>query len=272
MCKACMNMKGIWHICSIEVYFSPSNDSASVASDWFLSYKKLSHLFHFSSLSDTLMAPFPTKGFLRKVGKFFRSYSDLLSICYGRNFSVFYGDLVNKLRRVRCEANFVSSGSKIVKRLLRRKYDPLIIERTKGLVLGPSTALYRSFLKHCTLTYKAVGTIWPDLSKPRPRSSPPMLVLLITQLLRLVGRLGSRKNRFNHTILVTIVTPTDRPKSVRNRCVIEVFGVVFVLSRCFLDFSCRCRGFCYRTESDLFLFLFNVKYKRTDALSLWHQQ
>ena len=36
---------------------------------------------------------------------------------------------------------------------------------------------------------------------------------------------------------MAIVTPTDRPKSVRNRCVIEVFGDVFVLSRCFLDFS-----------------------------------
>ena len=28
-----------------------------------------------------------------------------------------------------------------------------------GLVLGPSTALYEPFLKHCTLTNKAVGTI-----------------------------------------------------------------------------------------------------------------
>ena len=36
---------------------------------------------------------------------------------------------------------------------------------------------------------------------------------------------------------MTAVTPTDRPKSVRNRCVIEVFGRVFMLSRCFLDFS-----------------------------------
>ena len=36
---------------------------------------------------------------------------------------------------------------------------------------------------------------------------------------------------------MTVVTQTDRPKSVRNRCVIEVFGGVFVLSRCFLDFS-----------------------------------
>ena len=36
---------------------------------------------------------------------------------------------------------------------------------------------------------------------------------------------------------MTAVTPTDRPKSVRNLCVIEVFGGVFMLSRCFLDFS-----------------------------------
>ena len=44
-------------------------------------------------------------------------------------------------------------------------------------------------------------------------------------------------NRFNYTSWVAIVFPTDRPKSVRNRCVIEVFGGVFVLSRCFLDFQ-----------------------------------
>ena len=36
---------------------------------------------------------------------------------------------------------------------------------------------------------------------------------------------------------MAIVTPTDRSKSVRNRCVIKGFGGVFVLSRCFLDFS-----------------------------------
>ena len=39
-----------------------------------------------------------------------------------------------------------------------------------------------------------------------------------------MGRL--RVNRFNHTGTVDIVIPTDRPESVRNRCVIEVFGGV----------------------------------------------
>ena len=69
---------------------------------------------------------------LRKTfGKFFRSYSDLLSKCGEISFQeyvteaishpVFFVDLVYKLRRISCEANFVSSGSKIVKRHRHRK-------------------------------------------------------------------------------------------------------------------------------------------------------
>ena len=107
---------------------------------------------------------------LRKpFGKFFRSYSERLSkfgaisfqeyVSKGITHPVFYGDFVYKLRRVKSESNFISSGSKIVKRLRRRQYDPEIIEMTIGLVLGPFTALYRSFLKRCTLTNKAVGTL-----------------------------------------------------------------------------------------------------------------
>ena len=107
---------------------------------------------------------------LRKAfGIFFRSYSQLLSkfgdisfkeyVSKGISHPVFYSDLVYKLRRVKDTPNFISSGSKIVKRLRRRQYDPLIIEMTISLVLRPSTALYGPFLKHCTLTSKAVGTI-----------------------------------------------------------------------------------------------------------------
>ena len=86
-----------------------------------------------------------------------------------------YGDLVYKLRRVKNTPNFISSGSKIVKRLRWRQYDPVIIERTIGLVLGPFTALYRPFIRHCTLTKKAVGTIWRALSKPPQRRQGPDL-------------------------------------------------------------------------------------------------
>ena len=86
---------------------------------------------------------------------------------------VFYGDLVYKIRRVKRESNFISSASKIVKRLRRRQYDPEIIERIIDLVLGPFTALYISSLKRCTLTKKAVGTIWRALSKPPQRRKGP---------------------------------------------------------------------------------------------------
>ena len=44
-------------------------------------------------------------------------------------------------------------------------------------------------------------------------------------------------NWFNHTSCMAVFTPTDRPKSMLNRCVIEDFGGVFVLSLSFLKFS-----------------------------------
>ena len=78
---------------------------------------------------------------------------------YLKEYTVFYGDLVYKRRKAKDTPTFISSGSKIVKRLRRRQYDALITERTIGVVLGPCTALYRRFLKHFTLTNKAVGNI-----------------------------------------------------------------------------------------------------------------
>ena len=55
--------------------------------------------------------------------------------------------------------------------------------------------------------------------------------------------------------LTGLTKPTDRPKSARNRCVIEDFGGVFVLSPWFFLFVCV-GFFFHRTESDLFLFLY----------------
>ena len=86
-----------------------------------------------------------------------------------------------KLRRAKDTPNFISSGSKIVKRLQWRRCDPLIIERTIGLVLGPCTALYRPFLKYCTLTNKAVGEYITGLVQTsseatRSWSSSPLIV------------------------------------------------------------------------------------------------
>ena len=45
-------------------------------------------------------------------------------------------------------------------------------------------------------------------------------------------------NQVNHTSLVAVVTPTDRPKSVSNRCVIERFPWhCCMLSLCPFDMS-----------------------------------
>ena len=147
-------------------------------------------VFDFHSKNLQITSKLLTQGYryhkLRKTfGKFFRSYSELLSkfcdisfqeyLSKGISHPVIYGDLVYKLRMVIDTPNFISSGSKIVKRLRRRQYDPVIIERTVGLVLGPFTALYRLFLKHCTLINKAVGTIWRALSKPPQRQQGPDL-------------------------------------------------------------------------------------------------
>ena len=50
------------------------------------------------------------------------------------------------------------------------------------------------------------------------------------------GKVGP-VNQVDHTSWVAVVTPTDRPKSVRNRCVIELFVALFVLSLCPFDIS-----------------------------------
>ena len=92
----------------------------------------------------------------------FRSKNMYLKESLNRSSTVIFF----KIRRVQDTPNFISSDSKIVKRLRQRHYDLLIIERTIGLVCDPCTALYRLFLKHCTLTNKAVGTIWRALSRP----------------------------------------------------------------------------------------------------------
>ena len=81
-------------------------------------------------------------------------------------------------------------------------------------------------------------------------------VLLITRLWRLVGRCA--RKLVNHTSWVAVATPTDRPKSVRNCCLIEHFcGVVNVVTLPFWHF-CWCRGFSHRTDSNLFLFVFGL--------------
>ena len=76
-------------------------------------------------------------------------------------------------------------------------------------------------------------------------------------------------NRVNHTSWVAIVTPTDRPKSVRNRCVIAVFGCVLVLSRCFLDFSVGVGAFALGlSQISSFFHLTNIYFVFSEVFSI----
>ena len=87
-----------------------------------------------------------------------------------------------------------------------------------------------------------------------------MCVLLIARLLRGMGR-WTRKP-VNHTSWVALVTETDRPKSVRNRCSIELFVALFVLSLCPFDISVGVGAFVIGLgQISSFLSLNNVKNK-----------
>ena len=69
---------------------------------------------------------------------------------------------------------------------------------------------------------------------------------------------------------MTAVTPTERPKSVRNRCVIEVLVAIFYVVKLLFGFFCECRGFCHRIESDLFPFLLMLRLmKPRDLIALF---
>ena len=61
-------------------------------------------------------------------------------------------------------------------------------------------------------------------------------------------------------IVPAIVTQTDRPKLVRNRCEIEDFGGLFVLSLCFSKFSLGARAFVLGLSQ--ISFFFSCSYQR----------
>ena len=87
---------------------------------------------------------------------------------------------------------------------------------------------------------------------PRFRSKFPKFIATFVEpiwyffpsLLKRLSRFGA--NWFNHTSWMTVVTPTDHPKSIRNRCVIEAFAIFCW----YISWA-----FCHRTESDLLLLL-----------------
>ena len=103
-----------------------------------------------------------------------------------------------------------------------------------------------------------------------------MCVLLITRLLRGVGRWARKP--VNHTSWVAVVTPTDRPKSVRNCCLMELFVALFVLLFCPFYISVGIGAFVIGLgQISSFLSFYDVqaerkrKRKRSDSV-LWHKR
>ena len=76
-------------------------------------------------------------------------------------------------------------------------------------------------------------------------------------------------NQVNHTSWVAVVTPTDRPRSIRNCCVIEHFcGIVFVLSLCPFDISVGVGAFVIGlSQISSFFSLNNKKKNSVDCFS-----
>ena len=70
------------------------------------------------------------------------------------------------------------------------------------------------------------------------------------------GKVGPVKP-VNHTSWMTVVTPSNCPKSVCNRCVIELFGDVFLVSCCPFDIPVAIGAFVVGlSQISSFLFLF----------------
>jgi hypothetical protein len=87
--------------------------------------------------------------------KFYHRNSDLALKCncnlktllqLGISKPDFYGDVVYKLRRIMVHSNFSAVFTKIIKRFIKRGYDPIILRHTACLVFNPFTIGRYAFL------------------------------------------------------------------------------------------------------------------------------
>ena len=94
---------------------------------------------------------------LRKTfSKFYRLYCDLISEFQVRLKSLlrqeteFYGDLVNKLKKIVCSNNFSAQFIKIIYHYKKIGYNIIILQHTTCLVVNPITVVNFAFLFNCT--------------------------------------------------------------------------------------------------------------------------
>ena len=92
-----------------------------------------------------------------------------------------------------------------------------------------------------------------------------MLVLLIARLFRELE--GWARKPVNLTSWMTVVTPTDHPMLVRNRCVIDLFGGVFVLLLFPFDIYVGKRAFVIGLSHDITLLVVFLYIQ--EKLALW---
>ena len=78
------------------------------------------------------------------ITKFDTNLKTLLRL--GITNPVFYGDVIYKLRKIMGHGNFSYAFSKIIKRYIKRGYDPNILKHTACLVFNPFTVGHFAFL------------------------------------------------------------------------------------------------------------------------------
>ena len=96
---------------------------------------------------------------IRKAfSKFYHRHSEFLdkyniglkSLLQGISEPIFYGDFVNKFKRIVVKSNFSDQFKKIVKCYIRVGYNLDIMQQSACLVLNPITVFSYCFLLNCT--------------------------------------------------------------------------------------------------------------------------
>ena len=153
-----------------------------------ISIKKISNYF---LTPDTGLQISQASKIRKTFGKFFRPYSELLTkfgeisfqeyVFGGISHTVLYGDLFYKLRRVKCEANFVSSGSKNSQTPSTSKVWPSDHRNDDRSCTWSFYSLVQIFPKalHCDKQGGGdymTGFVQKSSEETRPWSSPPLIV------------------------------------------------------------------------------------------------
>ena len=63
-----------------------------------------------------------------------------------------YGDVIYKLRKILGHVHFENLFHKRIKSFIKKDYDPVILQRTSGLVIDPSIVNSHAFLFGCAVT------------------------------------------------------------------------------------------------------------------------